>query len=206
MKLNLTTGLVLNLNVSVSRLALVFIKTWTTLLQKARIVSTPFTRQESTVIHTCAVACYSISVGGCGFGYYLLGLNRKSYAQSVFVSIALILGDGLYNFLKKLFFTARSIHAILNNNKRKTYDKNQAVDDLRRNEVFTRDSIPIRMACVGSTVSSVISIIVIPFMFPELKGYYVVVASILILTNSNLKANFVTRVLKKSGILCWKYL
>jgi hypothetical protein len=29
----------------------------------------------------------------------------------VFVSIALILGDGLYNFLKILYFTATNIHA-----------------------------------------------------------------------------------------------
>lgn len=64
MKLNLTTGLVPNLNVSAALLAFVFIRTWTTLLEKAGIVSTPFTRQENTIIQTCAVACYSIAVGG----------------------------------------------------------------------------------------------------------------------------------------------
>ncbi|KAJ6376212.1 hypothetical protein OIU77_001058 [Salix suchowensis] len=31
--------------------------------------------------------------------------------EEVFISIALILGDGLYNFLKILYFTARSMHA-----------------------------------------------------------------------------------------------
>lgn len=64
MKLNLTTGLVPNLNVSAALLAFVFVRTWTKLLQKAGIVSTPFTRQENTIIQTCAVACYSIAVGG----------------------------------------------------------------------------------------------------------------------------------------------
>lgn len=64
MKLNLTTGLVPNLNVSAALLAFVFVRTWTMLLQKAGIVSTPFTRQENTIIQTCAVACYSIAVGG----------------------------------------------------------------------------------------------------------------------------------------------
>lgn len=64
MKLNLTTGLVPNLNVSAALLAFVFVRTWTKVLQKAGIVSTPFTRQENTIIQTCAVACYSISVGG----------------------------------------------------------------------------------------------------------------------------------------------
>ena len=64
MKLNLTTGLVPNLNVSAALLAFVFVRTWTKLLSKAGIVSTPFTRQENTIIQTCAVACYSIAVAG----------------------------------------------------------------------------------------------------------------------------------------------
>ncbi|KAM7258956.1 hypothetical protein ACFE04_014697 [Oxalis oulophora] len=64
MKLNLTTGLVPNLNVSAALLAFVFIRTWTMTLQKAGYVATPFTRQENTMIQTCAVACYSIAVSG----------------------------------------------------------------------------------------------------------------------------------------------
>lgn len=68
MKLNLTTGLVPNLNVSAALLGFVFIRAWTKVLAKAKIVSTPFTRQENTIIQTCAVACYSIAVGG---GFYL---------------------------------------------------------------------------------------------------------------------------------------
>lgn len=63
-KLNLTTGLVPNLNVSAALLAYVFIQSWTKILKMANFVSTPFTRQENTIIQTCAVACYSIAVGG----------------------------------------------------------------------------------------------------------------------------------------------
>ncbi|KAJ0105235.1 hypothetical protein Patl1_17420 [Pistacia atlantica] len=81
MKLNLTTGLVPNLNVSAALLAFVFIRTWTKVLHKAGYVSRPFTRQENTMIQTCAVACYSISVGG-GFASYLLGLNKTTYELS----------------------------------------------------------------------------------------------------------------------------
>ncbi|KAM7504909.1 hypothetical protein LguiB_003813 [Lonicera macranthoides] len=361
MKLNLTTGLVPNLNVSAALLAFVFIRTWTKLIQKAGFVTAPFTRQENTIIQTCAVACYSIAVGG-GFGSYLLGLNKKTYEQAgvdtegnspgsykepglgwmtgflfvvsfvgllalvplrkimvidykltypsgtatavlingfhtakgdemakkqvhgfmkffsfsflwaffqwfysggakcgfvqfptfglkawqqtfffdfsmtyvgagmicshlvnlslllgavlswglmwpliedrkgdwfprtlpessmkslngykVFISIALILGDGLYNFLKILFLTMRSIHATMNKKNPKTSsdDKNQPLDDLRRNEVFIRESIPLWVAFVGYIVFSVISIIIIPLMFPQLKWYYVLVAYIL---------------------------
>lgn len=359
MKLNLTTGLVPNLNVSAALLAFVFLRTWTKLLSKAGIVTAPFTRQENTIVQTCAVACYSIAVGG-GFGSYLLGLNRKTYEQAgvdtegntpgstkepgigwmtgflfvssfvgllalvplrkimiidyklsypsgtatavlingfhtptgdkmarkqvhgfmkffslsflwaffqwfysggekcgfsqfpafglkawknsfyfdfsmtyigagmicshlvnlslllgavlswglmwpligglkgewfpstlpessmkslngykVFISISLILGDGLYNFLKILYFTARSMRARAKANKLKTEDKNQARDDLQRNEIFLREGIPLWVACLGYITFSIIAIIAIPLMFPELKWYYVVVAYIL---------------------------
>ncbi|PSS32970.1 Metal-nicotianamine transporter like [Actinidia chinensis var. chinensis] len=361
MKLNLTTGLVPNLNVSAALLAFVFIRTWTKLLQKAGITSTPFTRQENTIIQTCAVACYSIAVGG-GFGSYLLGLDKRTYEQAgidtegnspgsfkepgvgwmtgflfvvsfvgllalvplrkimiidykltypsgtatavlingfhtpkgdkmakkqvhgfmkffsisflwgffqwfysgggqcgfsnfptfglkawkqsfyfdfsmtyigagmicshlvnvslllgavlswgvmwplisdqkgdwfpatlpessmkslngykVFISIALILGDGLYNFLKILIFTIRNIYVRLKMRSPRTFsdDKNQPLDDLQRNEVFVRESIPLWVACVGYLLFSIVSIIVIPFMFRELKWYYVLVAYVL---------------------------
>lgn len=360
MKLNLTTGLVPNLNVSAALLAFVFIRTWTALLEKAGIVSIPFTRQENTIIQTCAVACYSISLGG-GFGSYLLGLNRRTYEQAgvdtdgntpntkepgigwmtgflfvscfvglfalvplrkvmiidcklpypsgtatavlingfhtpkgdniakkqvngfmkffsmsflwgffqwfysagetcgfaqfptfglqawknsfyfdfsmtyigagmicshlvnlsllfgavlswgimwplirglkgewfpetlsessmkslngykVFISIAMILGDGLYNFLKILYFTSRNIHSRVNKKGPKTWpeNQNQPREDLRRNEVFIRDRIPLWLAGTGYILFSIVAIIVIPLMFPELKWYFVVVAYIL---------------------------
>jgi uncharacterized oligopeptide transporter (OPT) family protein len=64
MKLSLTTGMIPNFNVSAALLAFVFVQTWTKVLQKAGFVVRPFTRQENTMIQTCAVACYSIAVGG----------------------------------------------------------------------------------------------------------------------------------------------
>ncbi|KAL2540291.1 Metal-nicotianamine transporter YSL3 [Abeliophyllum distichum] len=359
MKLSLTTGLIPNLNVSAAFLAFVFIRTWTKLLQKANFVTTPFTKQENTIIQTCAVACYSIAVGG-GFGSYLLGLDKKTYEQvgldtegnspgsykepgldwmigflfvvsflgllalvplrkimiidyrlpypsgtatavlingfhslkgdqmakkqvhgfmkffsvsflwsffqwfysggeqcgfnnfptfglkawkqsfyfdfsttyigagmicshlvnfslllgavlswgvmwpliserkgvwfpetipessmkslngyKVFISIALILGDGLYNFLKTLFFTIRNMYTALNKRNPKTDNKNQHPDDLQRNELFIRESIPLWLACVGYMLFSIISIVVIPIMFPQLKWYYVLAAYVL---------------------------
>ncbi|XP_021909416.1 metal-nicotianamine transporter YSL3 [Carica papaya] len=361
MKLNLTTGLVPNLNVSAALLAYVFIRTWTKFLKQAGFMATPFTRQENTIIQTCAVACYSIAVGG-GFGSYLLGLNRKTYEQAgvdtegnspgsikepgigwmtgllfvssfvgllalvplrkimiidykltypsgtatavlingfhtpkgdkiakkqvrgftkffsisflwaffqwfysggeqcgfvqfptfglkawknsfyfdfsmtyigagmicshlvnlslllgavlswgvmwpligglkgdwfpaslplssmkslngykVFISIALILGDGLYNFVKILCFTARSIHVGAKIKIKTSLENhnNQNLDDLQRNEVFIRESIPVWIACIGYILFSIISVIVVPLMFPQLKWYYVVVAYIL---------------------------
>ncbi|XP_054796849.1 metal-nicotianamine transporter YSL3-like isoform X2 [Prosopis cineraria] len=361
-KLNLTTGLVPNLNISAALLGFVFIRGWTKLLEKAKIVSKPFTRQENTIIQTCAVACYSISVGG-GFGSYLLGLNRKTYEQvgigtegnnpgstkepglgwmtgflsvtsfvglfalvplrkimivdykltypsgtatavlinnfhtpkgdgeakkqirgfmkifsfsftwaffqwfytggdtcgfvqfptfglqawknsfyfdfsmtyvgagmicshlvnlslllgavlsygtmwplirglkgewypaslsessmkslngyKVFISISLILGDGLYNFAKILFFTATNIYARMRSRTLQVCSDNHQTeprDDLKRNEVFLRESIPIWVACTAYIFFAVISTVAVPLMFPQLKWYFVIAAYLL---------------------------
>lgn len=75
-KLNLTTGLVPNLNVSAALLAYVILQSWTTILKKANFTSTPFTKQENTIIQTCAVACYSIAVGGKSLFIILYGFRR----------------------------------------------------------------------------------------------------------------------------------
>ncbi|KAJ0962144.1 hypothetical protein J5N97_029972 [Dioscorea zingiberensis] len=361
MKLNLTTGLVPTLNVSAALFAFIFLRTWTKLLHKAGIVSSPFTRQENTLVQTCAVACYSIAVGG-GFGSYLLALNKKTYEQAgvdtagnapgsykepgigwmtaflfavsfvgilalvplrkimiidfkltypsgtatavlingfhtrhgdhmakkqvhgfakfftisflwsffqwffsggdecgfsqfptfglkawkqtfffdfsptyvgagmicshlvnvslligavlswgvmwpiiselkgdwypetipqssmkslqgykVFISIALILGDGLYNFLKILSFTTKSMgdRFIHKSIKRVSDLDTPVLDEIRRDELFAQESIPLWLAYSGYTVFTVISVIAIPFMFPAVKWYYVIVAYLL---------------------------
>ncbi|MCL7042926.1 hypothetical protein MKW94_018354 [Papaver nudicaule] len=335
-KLNLTTGLTPTLNVSAALLSFIFIKGWTKMLGKLGFNSAPFTRQENTVIQTCAVACYSVSIAG-GFGSFLLGLNKKTYelagvdtpgntpgsykkpeigwmtgflfvtgfvglfsliplrkimiidyklaypsgiatavlingfhtpkadkmakeqvrgfakffsfsflwgffqwfytggdqcgflqfptfglqawkqsddmftsckfvysfwsclswgvmwplirglkgewypatisegsmkslnGYKVFISIALILGDGLYNFLKVMYLSSRSIKSTI---KVSNEDgSNQSLEDLQRNELFVRESIPIWIACVGYVLFSIASIIAIPLMFPQLKWY-----------------------------------
>ncbi|KAL8538089.1 hypothetical protein ACS0TY_000151 [Phlomoides rotata] len=101
----------------------------------------------------------------------------------VFISIALILGDGLYNFLKTMLFTIRSMRSTVNKRRNKVTaepdDKKQSVEDARRDEVFIRDSIPLWVACVGYAIFSIISIIIIPLMFHQLKWYYVLIVYII---------------------------
>ncbi|CAK9169320.1 unnamed protein product [Ilex paraguariensis] len=315
-KLNLTTGIVPNLNVSSALLAFVFIRTWTKLLSKVGIVSVPFTRQENTMIQTCAVACYSIAVGG-GLGSYLLGLNKKTYelagvdtpgnnpgsykdpgiglrgvvpisicrkqvrgfmkffsfgflwgffqwfytgngecgfsqfptfglqawrqtfyfdfsmtyvgvgmicphnanlslllggvlswgmmwplihkrkgdwfpaqlpesdmqslgGYKVFISIALLLGDGLYIFTKIMYVTLVTFHSRLKHENRKSAlgSENKALDDLTKDEFFISEIIPIWVGAVGYFILATISVIAVPFIFPEIKWYYVIVAYI----------------------------
>lgn len=93
----------------------------------------------------------------------------------VFISIALILGDGLYNFIKTLLFTGRSMYLAFKN-KVESEDNIQLPNDARMNQVFLKDTIPAWVACVGYLAFSIISIIIIPIMFPQLKWYYIAVA------------------------------
>lgn len=81
MKLGLTTGLVPTLNVSAALIAFVILRGWTQALARFGVATRPFTRQENTVVQTCAVACYSIAVGG-GFGSFLLALNKRTYEMA----------------------------------------------------------------------------------------------------------------------------
>ncbi|CAN6232673.1 unnamed protein product [Urochloa humidicola] len=78
MKLNLTTGFVPTMNVSAALLAFLALRGWTGTLARLGVAGgRPFTRQENTVVQTCAVACYSLAL--CGFGSFMLGLNRRTY-------------------------------------------------------------------------------------------------------------------------------
>ncbi|KAJ9706331.1 hypothetical protein PVL29_001716 [Vitis rotundifolia] len=362
MKLNLTVGLTPNLNISAALLAFVFIRTWTKLLHKAGFVTTPFTRQENTMIQTCSVACYSIAVGG-GFGSYLVGLNRKTYelagvdtegnsptsikepglgwmigylflvcfvglfvliplrkvmiidyrltypsgtatavlingfhsrgdklakkqvrgfmkffsmsflwgffqwfytgkeecgfaqfptfglqawkqtfyfnfsmtyvgtgmicshlvnlslllgavlswglmwpligslkgewfprnlsessmkglnGYKVFISVSLILGDGLYNFVKVAYFSITSIYGRLKRQRQNLKidgdEQTKTLDDLKQDEFFIRETIPLWIAVTGYIIFAILSVTVIPLMFPQLKWYFVLVAYIM---------------------------
>ncbi|XP_058097927.1 probable metal-nicotianamine transporter YSL12 [Magnolia sinica] len=81
MKLNLTTGIVPSQNISAGLRGFFFVKIWTKLLEKSRLLKQPFTRQENTVIQTCVVAASSIASSG-GFGSYLLGMSEKIANQT----------------------------------------------------------------------------------------------------------------------------
>ena len=53
------------------------------------------------------------------------------------------------------------------------------LDDLHRNEAFTRETIPVWLAYSGYALFTIISVICIPHMFPAVKWYYVIIAYIL---------------------------
>lgn len=56
--------------------------------------------------------------------------------------------------------------------------QSKAIDDLKQNEVFIRETIPLWVGAVGYFIFATITVIAVPYIFPELKWYYVIVAYI----------------------------
>ncbi|KAH9724942.1 putative metal-nicotianamine transporter YSL5 [Citrus sinensis] len=103
----------------------------------------------------------------------------------VFISIALILGDGLYNFCKVLsrtlvglFYQVRTRNAssdlpVAENSSPET--AKLSYDDQRRTRLFLKDQIPTWFAISGYVAIAIVSIIVLPHIFHQLKCYHVLV-------------------------------
>ncbi|KAM7475259.1 hypothetical protein LguiB_022502 [Lonicera macranthoides] len=106
----------------------------------------------------------------------------------VFIAIALILGDGLYNFFKVLIRTLAGLFYMLHNKKPKndlpvTDHPSPALpplsyDTQRRTQLFLKDQIPTWFAASGYIAIGAISSGVLPLIFPELKWYYIIVICI----------------------------
>ncbi|KAK6140644.1 hypothetical protein DH2020_025613 [Rehmannia glutinosa] len=98
----------------------------------------------------------------------------------VFISIALLLGDGLYNFVKILRITIINVYSrftrknLINSG----VNQNKALNEHRKDEFFIRENIPLWFGAVGYIILALISVIAIPFIIPELKWYFVLVAYI----------------------------
>lgn len=106
----------------------------------------------------------------------------------VFIAMALILGDGVYNFVKVI---SRTILGLYNQFKRKDIgtvlpladpssspdERGPTVsfDDKCRTELFLKDQIPSWLAIVGYLGIAAISTATLPQIFPQLEWYYILV-------------------------------
>ncbi|KAG7585913.1 Oligopeptide transporter OPT superfamily [Arabidopsis thaliana x Arabidopsis arenosa] len=98
----------------------------------------------------------------------------------VFIAIAMILGDGLYNFIKVL---GRTVFGLYKQFKNKDVlpvnDRSSpatvtiSYDDKRRTELFLKDRIPSWFAVTGYVVMAIVSIITVPHIFHQLKWYHI---------------------------------
>lgn len=106
----------------------------------------------------------------------------------MFIAIALILGDGLYNFIKMLILTACSLRSQLKKSSASTLPVSDdepsngtaaiSYDEERRNELFLKDQIPWYIAYGGYAAVAAVSIGTVPQIFPQLKWYQILVAYI----------------------------
>ncbi|XP_044465687.1 probable metal-nicotianamine transporter YSL7 [Mangifera indica] len=124
-----------------------------------------------------------------GGDWYSKGLGQTSLhgiqGYRVFIAIAMILGDGLYNFIKVLTRTLSGLfHQVRNREMTSNLpiaDQDSPVisklsyDDQKRTQLFLKDQIPTWFAIAGYVTIAVVSIFSLPHIFPELKWYYVLV-------------------------------
>ncbi|KAK1393673.1 putative metal-nicotianamine transporter YSL7 [Heracleum sosnowskyi] len=103
----------------------------------------------------------------------------------VFIAIAMILGDGLYNFAKVLGKTTTGLVKQLKNkepsmilplaDKASPEAKAASFDDQCRTQLFLQDQIPSWLALGGYVLIASISTAVLPQIFHQLRWYYVLV-------------------------------
>lgn len=96
----------------------------------------------------------------------------------------MILGDGLYNFVKVLGHTLFGLYrqfrdknasTVLPYVDRSTPSTDLSYDDQRRTQLFLKDQIPAWFAAGGYISIAVISAATLPHIFPQLKWYFIVV-------------------------------
>ncbi|KAM5582043.1 putative metal-nicotianamine transporter YSL6 [Rosa sericea] len=119
-----------------------------------------------------------------------LGSNdfKGLYGYKVFIAIALILGDGLYNLIKIIAITLKEIcnksskQSNLPLVKEKLADGESSevtLEQKKRDEVFLKDRIPSWVAGSGYVALVAISTATMPIIFPPLKWYLVLCSYIL---------------------------
>jgi OPT family oligopeptide transporter len=111
------------------------------------------------------------------------------YGYKVFIAIALVLGDGLYNFLKISVITLQAIYRQTRNDQHLPVSTEDSIlgevteeisqEEKQRNKVFLEEGVPFWVAGSGYVALACISMTVIPQMFPAVRWYYVLGAYIL---------------------------
>ncbi|KAM3368743.1 hypothetical protein ACQJBY_016957 [Aegilops geniculata] len=111
---------------------------------------------------------------------------RGMQGYRVFIAIAVILGDGLYHFLKMLILTVYSLRSRLKTGSASPFPVSDdeisnstaaiSYDEQRRKELFQKDQIPWYIAYGGYVAVAAVSIGTVPQIFPQLKWYQILVA------------------------------
>ncbi|XP_075650731.1 putative metal-nicotianamine transporter YSL7 [Castanea sativa] len=121
--------------------------------------------------------------------WYPADLSSDSFSglqgYKVFIAIALILGDGLYNFLKVLCQTIVGLSHQLRYkdascglpvaDHSSLVSSQLSYDDKRRTQLFLKDQIPTLFAIGGYVAIAAIAMAILPHIFHQLKWYHILV-------------------------------
>ncbi|KAK4573942.1 hypothetical protein RGQ29_031756 [Quercus rubra] len=121
--------------------------------------------------------------------WYPADLSSDSFSglqgYKVFIAIALILGDGLYNFLKVLCQTIVGLSHQLRYKDASSglpvadhsslVSSQLSFDDKRRTQLFLKDQIPTLLAIGGYVAIAAIAMAILPHIFHQLKWYHILV-------------------------------
>ncbi|KAK2380535.1 putative metal-nicotianamine transporter YSL7 [Trifolium repens] len=120
--------------------------------------------------------------------WYSVNLKQSSLhglqGYKLFIAISMILGDGVYKFVKVLgrtifglynqFITEKNIAASFDDDQNSLLPPTLSFDDKRRTEIFLKDQIPSWFAIAGYVIIAIISTVIIPYIFHQLKWYHIV--------------------------------
>nr|DAD36031.1 TPA_asm: hypothetical protein HUJ06_006671 [Nelumbo nucifera] len=121
------------------------------------------------------------------------GIWYAADISGIFISIAMILGDGLFHVVCMLITTgwslmrqykkrdSSSVVAIAGDqpSSDSTHDREESYDDQRRKDMFLKDQIPMWVAGLGYVSLSAISIVAVPQIFHQIKWYHILVSYII---------------------------
>nr|XP_024380047.1 probable metal-nicotianamine transporter YSL6 [Physcomitrium patens] len=119
--------------------------------------------------------------------WYPAGLGSSNfkglYGYKVFIAIAVILGDGLYNFIVILYKSGKELHAHYASHNQLPVSNAEILDPIdrdhaRRSEIFMKEGIPPWVAFTGYVILASVSVIVIPHIFNPVKWYFVLICYI----------------------------
>ncbi|XP_037474559.1 probable metal-nicotianamine transporter YSL17 [Triticum dicoccoides] len=129
--------------------------------------------------------------------WYPQGLDHDNISgingYRVFIGVSMILADGLLHMLCILVQTLYTMYKQQENHQPRQSSNGQpfrclsvvldrsasSFDDRRRTQVFLRDRVPAMAPVVGYVVLSVISTVVIPQLYPQLRYHHVALAYII---------------------------
>ncbi|KAM0858577.1 hypothetical protein ACQ4PT_047748 [Festuca glaucescens] len=105
---------------------------------------------------------------------------KSLYGYKAFICLALIMGDGLYQFIKIVGITSRGMYRQFSrksvDNRVKNMDNTVSIDEMQRDGVFKRGHLPAWMAYTGYALFSIIAVVTTPLIFRQVKWYYVIIA------------------------------